>query len=92
MMEILDEEELDLYFFVSWMDILKLDLILVEGFKYEEIVKIVLFCDRVGYWLEELVIDRYVIVVVSDVLFNFDVVLLDINDVEGLVDFVVEWM
>lgn len=74
------------------MDILKLDLILVEGFKYEEIVKIVLFCDGVGYWFEELVIDRYVIVVVSDVLFNFDVVLLDINDVEGLVDFVVEWM
>lgn len=74
------------------MDILKLDLILVEGFKYEEIVKIVLFRDGVGYRFEELVIDRYVIVVVSDVSFNFDVVLLDINDVEGLVDFVVEWM
>lgn len=92
MTEILDEEELDLQFFVSRMDILKLDLILVEGFKYEEIVKIVLFRDGVGYRFEELVIDRYVIVVVSDVSFNFDVVLLDINDVEGLVDFVVEWM
>lgn len=41
---------------------------------------------------EELVIDRHVIAVASDVPLNLDVALLDINDVEGLADFVVEWM
>ncbi|EHW84331.1 hypothetical protein ECDEC14B_4799 [Escherichia coli DEC14B] len=30
--------------------------------------------------------------VASDVPLNLDVTLLDINDVEGLADFVVEWM
>ena len=37
-------------------------------------------------------IDRHVIAVASDVPLNLDVALLDINDVEGLADFVVEWM
>ncbi|EFA4126950.1 molybdopterin-guanine dinucleotide biosynthesis protein B [Escherichia coli O13] len=75
MTETPDEEELDLQFLASRMDTSKLDLILVEGFKHEEIAKIVLF-----------------IAVASDVPLNLDVALLDINDVEGLADFVVEWM
>ena len=69
-----------------------MDLILVEGFKHEEIAKIVLFRDGAGHRPEELVIDRHVIAVASDVPLNLDVALLDINDVEGLADFVVEWM
>ncbi|EOT4560932.1 molybdopterin-guanine dinucleotide biosynthesis protein MobB [Shigella flexneri] len=87
-----DEEELDLHFLASRMDTSKLDLILVEGFKHEEIAKIVLFRDGAGHRPEELVIDRHVIAVASDVPLNLDVALLDINDVEGLADFVVEWM
>lgn len=43
MTETPDEEELDLHFLASRMDTSKLDLILVEGFKHEEIAKIVLF-------------------------------------------------
>ena len=70
----------------------ELDLILVEGFKHEEIAKIVLFRDGAGHRPEELVIDRHVIAVASDVSLNLDVALLDINDVGGLADFVVEWM
>ena len=92
MTETPDEEELDLHFLASRMDTSKLDLILVEGFKHEEIAKIVLFRDRAGHRPEELVIDRHVIAVASDVPLNLDVALLDINDVEGLADFVVEWM
>jgi molybdopterin-guanine dinucleotide biosynthesis protein B len=92
MTETPDEEELDLHFLASRMDASKLDLILVEGFKHEEIAKIVLFRDGTGHRPEELVIDRHVIVVASDVPLNLDVALLDINDVEGLADFVVEWM
>ncbi len=53
---------------------------------------IVLFRDGAGHRPEELVIDRHVIAVASDVPLNLDVALLDINDVEGLADFVVEWM
>ncbi|STJ21045.1 molybdopterin-guanine dinucleotide biosynthesis protein B [Escherichia coli] len=63
-----------------------------RGFKHEEIAKIVLFRDGAGHRPEELVIDRHVIAVASDVPLNLDVALLDINDVEGLADFVVEWM
>jgi len=49
-------------------------------------------CDGAGHRPEELVIDRHVIAVASDVSLNLDVALLDINDVGGLADFVVEWM
>lgn len=90
MTETPDEEELDLHFLASRMDTSKLDLILVEGFKHEEIAKIVLFRDGAGHRPEELVIDRHVIAVASDVPLNLDVALLDINDVEGLADFAVE--
>lgn len=50
------------------------------------------FAMGAGHRPEELVIDRHVIAVASDVPLNLDVALLDINDVEGLADFVVEWM
>lgn len=83
MTETPDEEELDLHFLASRMDTSKLDLILVEGFKHEEIAKIVLFHDGAGHRPEELVIDRHVIAVASDVPLNVDVALLDINDVGG---------
>ncbi|CDW58741.1 MobB domain containing protein [Trichuris trichiura] len=83
MTETPDEEELDLQFLASRMDTSKLDLILVEGFKHEEIAKIVLFRDGAGHRPEELVIDRHVIAVASDVPLNLDVALLDINDLPG---------
>ena len=73
MTETPDEEELDLHFLASRMDTSKLDLILVEGFKHEEIAKIVLFRDGAGHRPEELVIDRHVIAVASDVPLNLDV-------------------
>ncbi len=75
MTETPDEEELDLQFLASRMDTSKLDLILVEGFKHEEIAKIVLFRDGAGHRPEELVIDRHVIAVASDVPLNLDVAL-----------------
>ncbi|UGS42834.1 molybdopterin-guanine dinucleotide biosynthesis protein MobB [Pseudocitrobacter corydidari] len=92
MTETPEEEELDLVFLASRMDASKLDLILVEGFKHEEIAKIVLFREDAGHQPEELVIDQHVIAVASDVSLSVDVPLLDINDVEGIADFVVRWM
>lgn len=92
MTETPEEEELDLVFLASRMDASKLDLILVEGFKHEEIAKIVLFREDAGHQPEELVIDQHVIAVASDISLSVDVPLLDINDVEGIADFVVRWM
>ena len=92
MTETPEEEELDLVFLASRMDASKLDLILVEGFKHEEIAKIVLFREDAGHQPEELVIDQHVIAVASDVSLSVDVPLLGINDVEGIADFVVRWM
>ena len=51
-----------------------------------------LFREGAGHRPEELVIDRHVIAVASDVPLKLNATLLDINDVEGLADFVVEWM
>lgn len=92
MTETPDEQELDLAFLASRMDVTKLDLILVEGFKQEEIAKIVLFRKDTGHELQELVIDRHVIAVASDVPISTTVPLLDINDIESVADFVVKWM
>lgn len=92
MTETPEEEELDLVFLASRMDASKMDLILVEGFKHEEIAKIVLFREDAGHQPEELVIDQHVIAVASDISLSVDVPLLDINDVEGIADFVVRWM
>lgn len=92
MTETPEEEELDLVFLASRMDASMLDLILVEGFKHEEIAKIVLFREDAGHKPEDLVIDAHVIAVASDISLSVDVPLLDINDVEGIADFVVQWM
>lgn len=92
MTETPEEEELDLVFLASRLDASTLDLILVEGFKHEEIAKIVLFREDAGHKPEDLVIDAHVIAVASDISLSVDVPLLDINDVEGIADFVVRWM
>lgn len=92
MTETPDEEELDLAFLASRMDASKLDLILVEGFKHEDIAKIVLFREGTGRTQEELVIDAHVIAIASDVPLRIDVPLLDINDVGQLTDFIEQWM
>ncbi|MEO3992503.1 molybdopterin-guanine dinucleotide biosynthesis protein MobB [Pseudocitrobacter cyperus] len=92
MTETPEEEELDLTFLASRMDESKLDLILVEGFKHEEIAKIVLFREDAGHEQKELMLDKHVIAVACDAPLNVDVQLLDINDVESVADFIVRWM
>ncbi|NDO81668.1 molybdopterin-guanine dinucleotide biosynthesis protein B [Citrobacter sp. NCU1] len=92
MTETPEEQELDLAFLASRMDASKLDLLLVEGFKHEDIAKIVLFREGTGHHHEELVTDAHVIAVASDVPLTVNVPLLDINDVQQLADFVEQWM
>jgi molybdopterin-guanine dinucleotide biosynthesis protein MobB len=92
MTETPDEEELDLAWLASRMDASRLDLILVEGFKHEDVAKIVLFREGTGHGVEELTLDSHVIAVASDSALTLDVPLLDINNIEQVADFIVQWM
>ena len=91
MTETPDEEEVDLAWLVSRMDASTLDLILVEGFKHEPVAKLLLFRQQGGHRVEELVLDEHVIAVASDVVLPLEVPVLDLNDVDGIAEFIVEW-
>ncbi len=86
------EEEIDLAYLISRMDHSKLDLVLVEGFKHEAVAKILLFRSDTGHDINELTLDDHVIAVGSDVPLSLQVPVLDINDAERVVDFILKWM
>ncbi|MDU1222881.1 molybdopterin-guanine dinucleotide biosynthesis protein MobB [Phytobacter diazotrophicus] len=92
MTETPDEPELNLAYLVSRMDASTLDLVLVEGFKHEAVAKILLFRQGCGHREEELIIDKHVIAIASDVPLNVDVPLLDINDIAQISAFVMRWL
>jgi molybdopterin-guanine dinucleotide biosynthesis protein B len=92
MTETPDGEELDLNYLVSRMDLSKLDLVLVEGFKHESVAKILLFRQGSGHNIEELILDEHVIAVASDVNIDVPVPLLDLNNINAIVDFIEQWM
>lgn len=92
MTETPDEPELNLAYLVSRMDASTLDLVLVEGFKHEAVAKILLFRQGCGHREEELIIDKHVIAIASDVPLTVDVQLLDINDIEQISVFVMRWL
>ena len=92
MTETPDEEEIDLAYLISRMDHSKLDLVLVEGFKHEPVAKILLFRSDTGHDITELALDEHVIAVASDEVLSLPVPVLDINNSEGIVDFIQQWM
>lgn len=91
MTETPDEAPLDLAYLVSRMDHSTLDLVLVEGFKHEAVAKILLFRSDAGHNVNELTLDEHVIAVASDVALSLDVPVLDLNNVDVIAEFVVEW-
>ncbi|MEE9955607.1 molybdopterin-guanine dinucleotide biosynthesis protein B [Enterobacter quasihormaechei] len=91
MTETPDEVSLDLAYLVSRMDHSTLDLVLVEGFKHEAVAKILLFRSDAGHDVSELTLDEHVIAVASDVALSLDVPILDLNNVNGIAEFIVEW-
>ncbi|RSK62788.1 molybdopterin-guanine dinucleotide biosynthesis protein B [Enterobacter huaxiensis] len=91
MTETPDEAPLDLTYLVSRMDHSTLDLVLVEGFKHEEVAKILLFRSDAGHEVHELTLDEHVIAVASDVALSLEVPVLDLNDVDGIAEFIVGW-
>ncbi len=92
MTETPDEEEIALAYLISRMDHSKLDLVLVEGFKHEPVAKILLFRSDTGHDITELTLDEHVIAVASDEVLSLPVPVLDINNSEGIVDFIQQWM
>jgi len=92
MTETPDEAEIDLTYLISRMDHSRLDLVLVEGFKHEPVAKILLFRSDAGHDINELTLDEHVIAVASDISLSVQVPVLDINDAEGIVDFMLQWM
>ena len=91
MTETPDEAPLNLAYLVSQMDHSTLDLVLVEGFKHEAVPKILLFRSDAGHDLSELMLDEHVIAVASDVAVELEVPVLDLNDVDGIAQFIVAW-
>ncbi|WP_353798321.1 molybdopterin-guanine dinucleotide biosynthesis protein MobB [Enterobacter cloacae] len=91
MTETPDEAPLDLAYLVSRMDHSTLDLVLVEGFKHEAVAKILLFRRDAGHDVSELTLDEYVIAVASDVALDVEVPVLDLNDEDGVAEFIVGW-
>ncbi len=92
MTETPDEQELDLFYLVSRMDVTRLDLVLVEGFKHEAVPKILLWRHDCGHELHELTLDEHVIAVASDVPVALNVPVLDLNDVEQIAAFILQWL
>lgn len=91
MTETPDEAPLDLAYLVSRMDHSLLDLVLVEGFKHEAVPKILLFRRDAGHEIAELTLDEHVIAVASDIGLELPVPVLDLNDVDGIAEFIVTW-
>ncbi|WP_032940205.1 molybdopterin-guanine dinucleotide biosynthesis protein MobB [Citrobacter youngae] len=91
MVETPEEPELDLTYLVSRMDASTLDIVLIEGFKHEPVAKILLFREDCGHRVEELIIDEHVVAVASDVPLAVNVPSLDINNIQQLADFVMQW-
>ncbi len=91
MTETPDEAPLDLTYLVSRMDHSTLDLVLVEGFKHEAVAKILLFRSDAGHDVCELTLDEHVIAVASDIALPLQVPVLDLNDVEGISEFIMRW-
>lgn len=81
----------DLHYLASRMDASVLDLILVEGFKQEEVAKIVLHRSGSGKPLP-LPLDQWTIAVASDVNIELDMPCLDLNNVAEVADFIERWL
>lgn len=76
---------------IKQFDVNNTDLILVEGFKDEPLPKLVLFREAVGKPFEGL-LNSHVIALASDQHYTISVPLLDINDIDSIVEFIINWL
>jgi molybdopterin-guanine dinucleotide biosynthesis protein B len=75
----------------SQMDSSTLDLVLVEGFKDEQVPKIALWRRGVKGEIKDL-LDQYVIAVATDEDMELNLPILDINQPMQVADFIVQWL
>lgn len=94
MTETPQQEALDLGYLATRFDRNNLDMILVEGFKHEEIDKIVLYREEIGRSLEQL-IDTHVIAVASNLIpvpVLESITILNLNKIDEIGVFIVRWL
>ncbi|AEX54252.1 molybdopterin-guanine dinucleotide biosynthesis protein MobB [Rahnella aquatilis] len=94
MTETPEQDHLDLDYLTTRFDHNKLDMILVEGFKHENIDKIMLHREGTERALEQL-IDMHVVALASDCLsdtISSTISVLNINDIEEVGKFVITWL
>lgn len=92
MTETPEEPEIDLSYLVNRMDASLLDLVLVEGFKHEPVAKMMLFREGSGHTQDELVLDEHVIAIASNIPLDVEVPVLDLNDPDAIVAFILAWL
>lgn len=93
MTETPDEPEVDLRQLAGRMDATSLDLILVEGFKHENVPRILLYREGVSHSFDALEIDSHVIAIACDARIKAQKIpVLDINSPAEIADFVCEWL
>ncbi|WP_435928413.1 molybdopterin-guanine dinucleotide biosynthesis protein MobB [Dryocola sp. BD613] len=93
MTETPEEPELDLHRLASRMDATTLDLILVEGFKHENVPNILLYREGVSHSFDALEIDNQVIAIASDARIKAQKIpVLDINSPNEIADFISRWL
>lgn len=93
MTETPNHQEVDLYEMVSKMDTDTLDLVLVEGFRHEQVPKIVLSRQILGRNTEDL-LDEHVIAIASDNIADQQLAVpwLDINIPRNVANFIITWV
>ncbi len=84
-------ERLNLQYLASRFDSTSLDIILVEGFKHEEIDKIALYRAGITKPLEGLM-EGNVIAVASDSSLNHSFPTLDLNNTPAIGQFIIDWL
>ncbi|MGC6389429.1 molybdopterin-guanine dinucleotide biosynthesis protein MobB [Ewingella sp. S1.OA.A_B6] len=84
-------ERLDLQYLASRFDRSSLDMILVEGFKHEEMDKIALYRSGMAGPFEGL-IEGNVIAVASDRLLNHTLPALELNNIAAIGQFIIRWL
>lgn len=90
MVETPEQHPLDLSALAGHIDPVAIDLILVEGFKYEPIAKIALYRAETGRPFSG-VIDEHVIAIASNRRLETRLPQLNINDPQQIADFIIGW-
>lgn len=86
------QQQPDLQFLTSRMDLSSLDIILLEGFKHEPVAKIALWREGEREQALDQLLDEHVIAVASDRKISVNYPLLDLNNPQQIAGFIAQWL